>query len=110
MLAGIGVLWHLPDTSGGSHVSESDISPELKEVIEVTAKTVLQRLQVQRLAGDPSGARLLTVKETCSYLKCSRATLRRLEEVGVLVPKRFGRKVLYDRADLDAYIQKAGVV
>ena len=90
-------------------MSESDISPELKEVIEVTAKTVLQRLEVQRLVGDPSGARLLTVKETCSYLNCARSTLIRLEEKGVLVPRRFGRKVLYDHADLDTYIQKAGV-
>jgi excisionase family DNA binding protein len=99
----------VPETSGGFPVSEPDISPELKEVIEVTAKTVLQRLLVQRLAADQSGSRLLTVKQTCVCLNCARSTLIRLEEKGVLVPKRFGRKVLYDRADLDAYIQKAGV-
>lgn len=92
-------------------MSESDISPELKEVIEVTAKTVLQRLLVQRLAADQSGSPLLTVKETCSYLKCSRATLRRLEEAGVLLPKRYGRKVLYRHADVDAFTNKrAGAV
>jgi excisionase family DNA binding protein len=104
MLADIGVPWHLPDTPGGFHVAEPDISPELKEVIEVTAKTVLQRL-----AADQSGSRLLTVKQTCVYLNCARSTLIRLEEKGVLVPKRFGRKVLYDRADLDTYIQQVGV-
>jgi len=90
-------------------LSKPDISPELVDIIELAAETVVQRLLVQRLAADPSGPRLLTVKETCSYLNCSRATLRRLEEAGVLVPKRFGRKVLYGRTDLDAYIQKAGV-
>ena len=90
-------------------MSEKDISPRLKEVIEATAKTVVQQLLAQRPPADHSGSRLLTVKETCSYLNCARSTLIRLEEKGVLVPRRFGRKVLYDRADLDAYIQKAGV-
>ena len=90
-------------------MSQSNISPELREIIEVTAKTVAQQLSLERLAADPSGSQLLSVKQTCSYLNCSRATLYRLEEAGVLVPKRFGRKVLYDRADLDAYIQKAGM-
>lgn len=87
----------------------SDISPELIGIIEATTKTFVRQLLAQRPAADHSGSRLLTVKETCSYLNCSRATLRRLEDAGVLVPKRFGRRVLYDCADLDAYIQKAGV-
>ena len=90
-------------------MSQSDLSPELIGIIEVTAKMVVQQLSLERLVADKFCSRLLTVKETCSYLNCSRATLRRLEEAGVLVPKRFGRKVLYDRADLDAYILKAGV-
>ena len=89
-------------------MSQSDISPELIEIIHLTAKTVVEQLGKWPMA-DPYGPRLLTVRETCSYLNCSRATLRRLEEAGVLEPKRFGRKVLYDRADLDAYVQKGGV-
>jgi len=91
-------------------MSRPDLPDELIKVIEVTAKTVAQQLSLERLAADPSGSRLLSVKQTCVYLNCSRATLHRLEDAGVLVPKRFGRKVLYDRADLDAYIQKAGVL
>lgn len=89
-------------------MARPELPDELIEIIEVTAKTVVQQLG-QRPAADQFSSRLLTVRESCSYLNCSRATLRRSEEAGVLVPKRFGRKVLYDRADLDAYIQKAGV-
>lgn len=97
------------EQQGGLPVSKKDISPRLKEIIEATAKEVVQQMSAYPPAAVSSGSRLLTVKETRSYLSCSRSTLTRLEEKSVLVPRRFGRKVLYDRADLDSYIQKAGV-
>ena len=84
------------------------IPPELHLAIETAANAVLKSL----LANPPSQllmrSRLLSVKEACAYLNCSRATLHRLEEAAVLLPKRFGRKVVYDRVDLDAYIQREG--
>ena len=86
-------------------MSKLALSPELQLVIETATSAVLRSL----LADPPPEllmrSRLLAVNETCLYLKCSRATLHRLEEAGVLTPKRFGRKVVYDRADLDAYIE-----
>ena len=84
------------------------IPPELHLAIETAANAVLRSL----LANPPSElltrTRLLSVKEACAYLNCSRATLHRLEEAAVLLPKRFGRKVVYDRVDIDAYIQREG--
>ena len=59
---------------------EDSVSPKLKEIIE----------------------------EACAYLNCARSTLFRLEAQGLLVPKRFGRKVLYDRDALDTYIKNGG--
>ena len=89
-------------------MSKPALSPELQLVIETATSAVLRSL----LADPPPEllmrSRLLAVNETCVYLKCSRATLHRLEEAGVLMPKRFGRKVVYDRADLDAYIECGG--
>ena len=54
------------------------------------------------------GSPLLTVQETIAFLNSSRAALYRLEQSGVLIPKRFGRKVLYERATLLSYISQAG--
>ena len=90
-------------------MSKPLLSPELQEVITATADTVVKALLTEQSATRHVRPRLLTVKEACVYLNCSRATLRRLEEEGVLLPKRFGRKVLYERADLDDYIHRAGV-
>jgi hypothetical protein len=54
------------------------------------------------------GSKLLTVQQTIEYLNTSRAALYRLEQTGVLIPKRFGRKVLYEISKLDAHIARAG--
>ena len=85
---------------------EYDVSPKIKEIIEATADAVIRRALRQQSV--PSHSRLLTVKEACAYLNCARSTLFRLEIQHLLVPKRFGRKVLYDRDALDAYIKNGG--
>ena len=85
---------------------EDSVSPKIKEIIEATADAVLRRALRQHSA--PPHSRLLTVKETCAYLNCARSTLFRLETQGLLAPKRFGRKVLYDRDALDAYVKNGG--
>ena len=56
----------------------------------------------------PPSRKLLTVKQTIKYLNTSRPSLYRMEQQGVLVPKRFGRKVLYEISELDGYIARAG--
>ena len=53
-------------------------------------------------------SKLLTVRQTIEYLNTSRPALYRLEQSGVLLPKRFGRKVLYEISELDAHIARAG--
>jgi excisionase family DNA binding protein len=87
-------------------VHEDSVSPKLKEIIEATADAVVKRALRQHSA--PPNSRLLNVKDACAYLCCARSTLFRLEAQGLLVPKRFGRKVLYDRDALDTYIKNGG--
>ena len=87
-------------------MSDPALSPNLSELAEAIATAVIRRIDASCSAG---GSPLLTVRETCVYLSCARSTLNRLETGGRLVPKRFGRKVLYDRADVDAYIKNGGV-
>lgn len=51
--------------------------------------------------------RLLDVKETCSYLAISRTTLYRLMKDKELTAITIYGKLLFDRYDLDEFIEKA---
>ncbi len=52
-------------------------------------------------------SRLLTVKETCKYLRISAPTLYRMLERQELVPVKIGKHTLFDKKDLDRYIDAA---
>ena len=52
-------------------------------------------------------SRLLTVTETCKYLRISPPTLYRMIERGELVPVKIGKRTLFDRKDLDIFIDAA---
>ena len=52
-------------------------------------------------------SRLLTVKETCNYLRISPPTLYRMLDRKELIPVKIGKRTLFDRGDLDKYIDAA---
>jgi excisionase family DNA binding protein len=52
-------------------------------------------------------SRLFTVKETCKYLRISPPTLYRMIERDELVPVKIGKRTLFDRKDLDMFIDAA---
>ena len=52
-------------------------------------------------------SRLLTVKETCLYLRISPPTLYRMIDRHELAPVKIGKRTLFDREDLDKYIDAA---
>jgi excisionase family DNA binding protein len=52
-------------------------------------------------------SRLLTVKETCTYLRISPPTLYRMIERRELIPVKIGKRTLFDRSDLDKFIDAA---
>ena len=54
-------------------------------------------------------SRLFTVTETCKYLRISPPTLYRMIERGELVPVKIGKRTLFDRKDLDTFIDAAKV-
>jgi len=54
-----------------------------------------------------AASRLLTVKETCGYLRISAPTLYRMIERRELIPVKIGKRTLFDRGDLDKYIDAA---
>lgn len=90
------------------NILPAEINELIAATAEETAKALEKRLIASSLDTSNSSSRLLTVREACRYLDCSRATLRRLEDAGDLVPKRFGRRVRYERSVLDKYIDKSG--
>lgn len=51
--------------------------------------------------------RLLTVKQTCTYLNISHTTLYRMIERKELTPVIIGGRTLFDKKDLDELIEKA---
>ena len=87
--------------------SKPAIEPELHLAIETAASAVLKKVLADRALAPPF-IRYAHGEGNRPVPRISRATLHRLAAAGVLLPKRFGRKVVYDRADLDAYIQREG--
>jgi excisionase family DNA binding protein len=77
-------------------------------IAEAVAAAVQQVRSCTMDAALAPRTKLLTVKQTIAYLNTSRPSLYRMEQDGVLIPKRFGRKVLYEIAELDAHIARAG--
>ena len=56
---------------------------------------------------EESAKRLLTVKETCTYLCISHTTVYRMIAGKELHPVNIGGRTLFDRKDLDDLIEKA---
>lgn len=81
------------------------IAQLIRATAQATVDSLAKKLDLTRPCADDFNPRLLTVREASRYLSCSRATLRRYEESGRLLPKRFGRKVLYSVEDLDSFIR-----
>lgn len=53
-----------------------------------------------------SSPRLLTVKEAASYLGSTVWFVRSLGWTGAVPHVRFGKRILFDRRDLDAFIER----
>ncbi len=65
------------------------------------------RRPIQSAPATPNpAARLLTVKEAATYLGAHVWFVRTLAWNRAVPHLRFGRRILFDRADLDAYVEK----
>ncbi|OQB72535.1 MAG: Helix-turn-helix domain protein [Deltaproteobacteria bacterium ADurb.Bin135] len=51
--------------------------------------------------------RLFTVNEACTYLSISRMSLYRMMERKEIAPVKIGNRTLFDKRDLDEFIEKA---
>jgi excisionase family DNA binding protein len=62
---------------------------------------------VKKQEATPIQARLLTVKQAAAYLACSVFAVRELGWSRRVPSLKIGRRVLFDRTDLDTYITVA---
>jgi len=51
--------------------------------------------------------RLFTVNEACIYLSISRMSLYRMMERKEITPVKIGNRTLFDKRDLDEFIEKS---
>lgn len=77
-----------------------DVYNRIKEVINSTIETCL----TERMNKINAAPVLRSREETKSLLKVTLPTLRNYEIQGTLIPKRAGRRVLYDQRDIDAFL------
>jgi excisionase family DNA binding protein len=86
-----------------------DLSIDLQRIISDAANAAADAV-VAKLGFDhrgSPGARLMTVKQAAAFLATSRSTLDRLERAGTLRPKRIGRRVVYERAEIESFLAKS---
>ena len=72
--------------------------------LDALAEALLPRLAA-RLGQNQSASPWLSAEDAARYLACSRGRLYDLVQLGKLEPRRDGRRLLFKRADLDAYLE-----
>lgn len=77
-----------------------DVISKLENVIIETVKKTIQ----QHVADIKCEPKMFTRKEAASALRITLQTLRVYELQGRLIPKRAGKRVLYVKQDIEAFI------
>jgi hypothetical protein len=81
-----------------------DLPPDLiKKLENVIIETVTKTLQ-EHVASIKAEPKMYTRKEAASALRVTLPTLRVYEVQGKLIPKRAGKRVLYTKKDIEAFI------
>jgi len=76
-------------------------SKQLEALIEEVVERILQQTNSPTVPEE-----WLSLKEACAYLTVSKPTLYRMRLNGVLKGRTIGRKVLFRRSELDAFLEK----
>lgn len=85
---------------------------ELSDVVSAAVRGVLsereEESRKQELQRNPIPQQYYTAKEAAAKLRLSLPTLWRYEKNGVICAKRVGRRVLYNRNEVDGLFSKGG--
>ena len=74
------------------------------DALDALADALLPRLAA-RLGQNETAERWLSTAEAAIHLACSRERVYDLVQLGKLEPRRDGRRLLFRRTDLDAYLE-----
>lgn len=75
------------------------------DTLRVLADRLAPLLASRPTTRDDAGNPWLNAGEAARYLACSRDRLYDLVQLGKLTPHRDGRRLLFRRTDLDAYLE-----
>ena len=78
----------------------------LDALLDVLAERVADRLAEHLAEQEPPSAAWMTSDEAAAYLRCDAKRVSELQREGKLRCGRDGRKLLFRRADLDAYLER----
>jgi excisionase family DNA binding protein len=90
-----------PPFGAGDHSIRLDVPPEVIESIAQRAAAIV-------LAAQQPPSPWLDAKAAAEHLCCSPARVYDLVALGRLHPRRDGRRLLFRRLDLDAYLETGG--
>lgn len=74
------------------------------DALDALAEALAPRLAAHLAATEADG--WLNTEEAASYLACPRGRIHDLVQLGKLEPRRDGRRLLFRRSDLDAYLER----
>lgn len=75
------------------------VSVKKSDLIEL-AEYLIRKIELEK------EEKYLTADETCKMLSVSNSTLFRLEEKGILVPQRIGRRKVYIKRKVEFFMQE----
>jgi excisionase family DNA binding protein len=81
------------------------LPPGVEKEVQRILDEVAQRMWEERRASP-----WLTAQEAADYLRCPLSRVRKLTMTGGLPHGKDGRRVLYNRWDLDRFVRKGGAV
>jgi excisionase family DNA binding protein len=90
---------HDPSSFGQSVCVNVDLPPAAIEAIAQRAAAIVLAAQA------PAGSTWLSTDEAAEHLRCPRSRVHDLTALGKLTPRRDGRRLLFRRDDLDAYLE-----
>lgn len=79
-----------------------DVPDELIDAIAERAAAIVLAAQ-----NTPAAPRWLDTKSAADHLSCPPSRIHDLVALQKLTPRRDGRRLLFDRADLDAYVESS---
>lgn len=79
---------------------------ELKEFMEGLMEDVLERFLSTQKVEQPKEEKLYNTQEACELLRCSKPTLHRWKQEGIIPHVRIGVNIRYRKSDLDKLINK----